>query len=111
MRIICAIALGLFLSFSIGCSASWFSASTKAKFVKPDGTSYEYESSKAQEGMEVIYELDEKGNVKKIHFNVAKSSTQVEAIQAALQQSQATNALLQSLMPMILKAAAMSGGS
>lgn len=111
MRIIYAIVLGLFLSFSIGCGYSFFAAKTKVTYNTPDGKSISYESDKETQGLNVVYVVDDKGVVKEIRIKVDKAGAQDEAINAALQQSQATNALLQSLMPLIMKAAAMGAGS
>lgn len=112
MRIIVAIALGLLLSSTAtGCSTRWFSAMTRASYQGPDGKMLEYESSKDLIGLDVKYVLDTTGKVKEIHIKVDKSGTSEQAIAAALEQSRATNALLQSLMPLIMKAASLAGGS
>lgn len=111
MRIIVAISLGLFLSFSVGCGYSFFAAKTTASYKTPDGKEIQYSSDKEQVGLDVKYVLDADGKVKEIHIKVEKAGSQEQAIAAALQQSQATNALLQSLMPLIMKAASLAGGS
>lgn len=100
----------VFLLFS-GCGVGQYTAKTTANFVRPDGTRFEYFNEKDLAGAEIVYELDEKGGVKNIRFKLDKSGTPEAAIGAAMQSNAAMAALLQQLMPLAMKAAAMGSGS
>lgn len=108
MKVIFASILAIMVS---GCGYSFFAAKTTASYKTPDGKEIQYSSDKEQIGLDVKYVMDADGRVKEIHIKVDKAGSQEQAIAAALQQSQQTNALLQALMPMLMKIGAMGAGS
>ena len=95
MKMIASIILCVFLS---GCT-SMFTSKTKASYTP--GGPITYESDKEQVGLDVTYEVDEKGNVKKVRIKVDKSGTPEAAIAAALQQSSEALGLLKELLPLL----------
>lgn len=68
-----------------GC-ARMFTAKTVASYETPDGKKISYESDKEQTGLDVEYEVDAQGRVKKIRLKVDKSGTQESVVAAALLQ-------------------------
>jgi len=103
------LALALVLFIVSGCGgASNYSASTKASYITPDGKAISYESNKELTGLDVEYEVDTDGRVKRIHIKVDKAGTQEAVVAAAIQQSLATTKIIESLVPLI-KAAATKG--
>jgi hypothetical protein len=95
------------LSATMGCGAPYFSARTQATYqISPDGSKLiSYDSTKEQQGLDL--DLTEKdGKITGVKIHVDKASTAEAAIAASAQVTLKLTEILQTLIPLIEKAAA-----
>lgn len=90
-----------------GCGVSQLTSSTKASYSKPDGTKVEYESNRDTVGLDAIFDP----STGAFHIKVEKATTPEMAINAALQQQIIMGKLLEKLIPLLEKGAAVAGRS
>lgn len=88
-----------------GCGVSQFSGSTKATWTTPDGKTISYESNKDTVGLDATFDPI----TGKFHIKVDKAGTSEAAIAAAAEAMKANANVMQELIPLLQKAAAIAG--